>query len=166
MSNPKVNGKSQTGSDAGIRFLEEFVWFLRAQRQPIASDLDAIVRNAKSSQGMRLLSKRVGPEVDLIGVLPYLLVDTEIFANNEDIVSFCLEVFGVGVPRWQKKSRMELIGFVVTTVATSDKRPGKAVIHALELLTDDSSARAAVSKMRDLGGLSWTKLIDGLTGST
>jgi hypothetical protein len=162
MSSVKVSQRAGASHDAGLRFMEEFVWFLQTQKQPIASELDAIVRGLRKTQNVRSLAERAGSDVDLIGVLPYLLVDTEIFATNEDIVLFFQEVFGTGIPRWQKKSRMEIIGLVVTTVAISDKKPGKSVLKALELLSADGAAREAVSKMRNNGELSWTRLIEGL----
>lgn len=155
-SDPKVIG----------RFVEELSWLLSSYED---LDLEALRRfgfeaSSLSRRSSNLVSNsdRSQTTIMLVGVLPSLFVDVRLFPSNEDIVEFGKATMDISIPRWEKKSKYELIGHIV---CHADRAPVGKLTHlvsALEGLADDrSSVRARVESQRR-SGLSWNEVIQGL----
>src|SRR5690606_27194321 len=100
----------------------------------------------------------------LVGTLPSFLVDEELFPTNEDIAEFSVSILNIHIPRWQKKSKYELIGHIVCNV--NEASPGKIsrLLEALdEVLDERGDAKRKIASDRK-SGRSWNQVIQEITG--
>ena len=94
---------------------------------------------------------------ELIGTLPSLLKDTDIFPSNVQLVQFAQEVLGLEIPRWEKRSRNELIGLIICEVEEANR-------ERLDVLTEWSknilNNKAKIKKMQsNRSNFSWNETI-------
>lgn len=150
---------------AMARFVEELSWLLSSY-----SDLDFRSLGQLSSELINstrsrnfLVHSEGRPAVRmLVGVLPNVLVDEQLFPTNEDIAEFAQSTLEMAIPRWSKKSRYELIGHVVCHTGQAPPWKLDALLTALDGIVDEKgTARALVQKQRK-SGASWNEVIQTL----
>lgn len=150
------------------RFMEEFAWLMKSY-----DDLDFNALGQYSSE-LAMISRHGGSRfrrpVDssittmLVGNLPAFLVDDELFATNEDIAEFSVTILNIHIPRWQKKSKYELIGHIVCNVNEASPAKISRLLQALdEILDDRGEARTKIARDRK-SGRGWNEVIQELTG--
>ncbi len=100
----------------------------------------------------------------LVGSLPSFLVDEELFPTNEDIAEFALSILDIRIPRWQKKSKYELIGHIVCNVNEASPSKVSRLTSALEKILDErGETKSKIAKERK-SGRGWNEVIQNLTG--
>ena len=57
----------------------------------------------------------------LIGTLPFVLLNKEYFPNNDALIAFAKNALDVKVPGGPKKSRNDIIGNIIAEVANKDR---------------------------------------------
>ena len=67
-------------------------------------------------------TNKVEKSYSLIGVLPSLLKDKELFPNNAKLAQFSEEVLSLSILRWDKRSRNEIIGLIICEVEDTNKQ--------------------------------------------
>ncbi len=80
--------------------------------------------NKHSSQENNLLTDNYDQRNDLenlIGTIPFLLLNQKIFEKNQDIADFA-ENLGIHIPSPEKKKREDMIGRVVSAIARFDNK--------------------------------------------
>ncbi|MFT9096291.1 MAG: hypothetical protein ABF459_14285, partial [Gluconobacter cerinus] len=130
-----------------LKFVEELSWLLSSYDDldfralgNLSAEIDRTQRatsNIASHSSQRLPTAQL-----LVGTLPSLLRDETLFSANEDIVEFAMMALDISIPRWQKKSRYELIGHIVcnTDLANDDKL--NTLVKILdEMVTDKGEVR-------------------------
>ncbi|MCP5379494.1 MAG: hypothetical protein H6914_03685 [Novosphingobium sp.] len=170
VSDPEKRKRASKRADprALSRFMEEFAWLMKSY-----DDLDFNALGQYSSE-LAMLSRHgssrfrhavsSGTTAMLVGVLPSFLVDEELFPLNEDIAEFSVSILDIHIPRWQKKSKYELIGHIVCNV--NEASPGKIsrLLEALEKILDvRGDARMKIARDRK-SGRSWNQVIQEITG--
>lgn len=102
----------------------------------------------------------------MIGVLLSLLKDNEIFQNNSQLVQFAQEVLEINIPRWEKKSRNEIIGLIICEVEDVNKERLNILTQwAANILSNKSQVKDMQSKAKTLGNIfSWNETIQKLVG--
>ena len=61
-----------------------------------------------------IISEQSVPNISaLVGCLPNLFLDLDLFKTNADIAEFADAVLKIKISRFEKKSRFEIIGIVV-----------------------------------------------------
>lgn len=158
-SRPRRTGK-RNDPKALARFLEELSWLLSSYEDLDFKALPAILQ-PKSGANRRETSaaKRDRESVELLGTLPALFMDDELFPSNEDIAEFSKHALGVAIPRWQKKSKYELIGHIVCNANLLNNSSLQKLFAGVQRLRDERSVeRASLKRQRDLG-LSWNEVI-------
>lgn len=148
-----------------INFFEELSWLLDANKTlnfKNASKLLQQYRNLymHNSSGI----DRGSNAYNLIGVLPSLLRDNEIFQNNSQLVQFAEEVLGLSIPRWEKRSRNEIIGLIICEVeAVNKERLDTLALWADNILQNKNQVKAMQTKAEASGNLfSWNETIQKL----
>lgn len=103
---------------------------------------------------------------DLIGVLPSLLKDNDIFQSNVQLVQFAEDVLALDIPRWEKKSRNEIIGLIICEVEDVNKeRLDTLTKWAANILKNKTQVREMQSKAKTSGNMfSWNETIQKLVG--
>lgn len=180
----KINRKLSTQED-GVRgakevkklqratmALEEILWSLKktkldALEEAIAA-LHAIANDSVSSSVISRDYKSTDPNKHfLIGVLPRLLQDKELFPVNDDIVDFANVALGLKMRRslFEKRSRYEIIGKVVCETDTLDEQALTDLVVALEKITGNKDKLAQMIERKRSGSFSWNETIQDLLRS-
>lgn len=149
------------------RFIEELSWLLNTYSDLDFRALDHFV-HAKPVTVSRPRTQRVSRKLPrnpnihlLVGMLPGMFVDERLFPTNEDIAEFASSALGVVIPRWQKKSKFELIGHIVCTANGLKDNALENLVSALTEVTGEEETRKAIESKRQQG-LSWNEVIQTL----
>lgn len=145
------------------RFIEELSWVLNS-----FEDLDFKALASLASESVPSTSSTAGAKnrrtdlITLLGRLPALFMDEDLFAGNEDIVEFAQHALGIEIPRWHKKSKHELIGHVVCNANLLNDRRLKQLGSAIEKLQDARSKTRNLVQSQRKSGLSWNEVIQNM----
>lgn len=151
-----------------LNFFEELSWLLDSNKEINFKNASKFLKEYRDVLVNNVARKgRSIDEFNLIGVLPSLLKDGEIFQSNSQLVQFAEEVLALGIPRWEKKSRNEIIGLIVCEVEEVNKeRLGILAQWASNILNNKNQVRDMQSKAKNSGDLfSWNETIQKLVGT-
>jgi len=154
-----MNAKTNLSQTAN--FIEEFAWFLQSKKNINLEEAAQILRDL-SSNGKVNGSTPPSKANELVGILPFLFQDKDLFKQNKDIIDFTQELFGIKITRPNKRSRYELIGLVVTAVSNLDSQNLEKVIDALSSLSGDSKKLKEIKKAKNDINFSWNDAIANL----
>ena len=144
------------------RFVEELSWLLASYDEldfKALGDLGSSFASLARHNSVVSKSSRRATAQMLVGVLPSFFMDAELFPSNEDLVELSQVALGISLPRWQKKSKFELIGQIVChTDQASPERLSRVVAALEEALDDGGTARSKLARERR-SGRSWNEVI-------
>jgi hypothetical protein len=98
----------------------------------------------------------------LIGVLPRLFQDKQLFPQNEDIADFARVALNLDMSRAEKRSRYEIIGKVVCETNALDEAGLTSLVQALEKVIGNQDRLAQIAKKKEEGTFSWNETIQEL----
>lgn len=149
-----------------IRFVEELGWLLEAYKDVDFSTLPKIMHvqreNRNRSAHLRSLSNQSDLATTLVGVLPTFFMDRKLFPQNEDLVEFAEQALGISMPRWDKKSKNELIGHIVCHTNKAPQKKLDTITRAIEDLVDENSDTRRRIEDQRRSGISWNEVIQSL----
>uniref|UniRef100_B8J3W3 Uncharacterized protein n=1 Tax=Desulfovibrio desulfuricans (strain ATCC 27774 / DSM 6949 / MB) TaxID=525146 RepID=B8J3W3_DESDA len=127
------------GSVKKVNFLQELMWVFErygfSQVKEFISDLERDVSsNIQQEFGLQEFAPKNPNQLFLVGVLPKIFSDAKIFSSNEEIANFSEDILKVKISRWEKKSRLELIGHIVCSTAQADDKKLEQIATALKKL--------------------------------
>lgn len=148
------------------RFIEELSWLLNSYDELDFKALgemgSTFAEFSRHSNVMSHSSRSSRTAQVLVGVLPSFFLDIELFPTNEDIIEFSQVALGIAIPRWQKKSKNELIGHIVChTDQASPERLTRVMAALDEALNEKGSARKKLASERK-SGRSWNEVIQSM----
>lgn len=150
-----------------LRFTQELSWLLTTYKdldfRELSDLTEDLLANARLSHSVHLRSFRRPPTIQLlVGVLPNLLTDEKLFPTNEDIVEFSRAALGIVVPRWQKISKIEIIGHIVCSADSANPQGIARLVEALDgMIDDERDVRKKLRESRN-SGMSWNEVIQRL----
>lgn len=97
----------------------------------------------------------------LIGALPRLLLDKDLFPSNEDIVDFASAALRIEL-KGEKRARFEIIGKVVCETDSLDEQHLTNIVRALERLVGNKEQLAIMIERKRTGSFSWNKTLQEL----
>ncbi len=170
MNKKKVNKKSIVDFNKTIFFIEELHWLLESRKE---FDLKIVIKTLRDMQSQQdSISGIVGayksPNPNkhfLIGALPKLFQDSRLFPTNESIASFATEILMIKIPRFEKRSKYELIGKIVCETDTLSDHKLSQLVNALSLLTVNEDNLNKIREERKDVNFSWNETIQKLTGA-
>jgi len=154
-----MNAKTNLSQTAN--FIEEFAWFLQSKKNINLEEAAQILRDI-SSNGKVNGSTPSSKANELVGILPFLFQDKDLFKHNQDIIDFAEDLLGISIPSQAKKTRYGLIGFIVTEVTKLDKKELNKWIDALSLISNDVGKLKAIKKAKKGIDFSWNDAIANL----
>lgn len=151
-----------------LKFVEELSWLLSSYEDldfralgSLGADITKSQRSAANLKNHTATSRPPTAQL-LVGTLPGLLRDERLFPSNEDIVEFSSMTLGITIPRWQKKSKYELIGHIVCHTDSADQARLDSLVQILDsIMSDRGDAKREVEEQRK-SGLSWNEVIQKL----
>jgi hypothetical protein len=141
-----------------VKFAEELSWLMDAYKEFSLGDiLERFIQSSKNnSEQMHGLYSNTSY---LVGVLPRMFQDKELFENNSDLASFAKDVLHIELKNSEKKSRMEIIGTIVCNISNDNSELLDTLVKALESIMDNESKMAEVKKSRKQPNFSWNAII-------
>jgi hypothetical protein len=97
----------------------------------------------------------------LIGALPRLLLDRNLFPSNDDIVDFANHALRLEM-KVEKRARFEIIGKIVCETDDLDEKQLTDLVRALEKLVGDEKTIADMVKKKNAGSFSWNETLQEL----
>ena len=151
-----------------INFFEELSWLLDSNKELNFKNASKLLKQCRN-----LLSHGTVSNIwennayTLIGVLPSLLRDNEIFQSNAQLVQFAEEVLALNITRWEKKSRNEIIGLIICEVEDVNmERLDTLSDWAANILNNKTKVKAMQLKAKNSGNMfSWNETIQKLVGA-
>ena len=98
----------------------------------------------------------------LIGTLPRLLLDRDLFPANEDIVDFAAIALRLEMTRSEKRARHEIIGKIVCETDTLDEQQLTDLVKALEKLVGNKDRLSVMIEKKKSGTFSWNETLQEL----
>jgi hypothetical protein len=99
----------------------------------------------------------------LIGTLPRLLLDRDLFPSNEDIVDFAANALQLVMTKTvEKRARHEIIGKIVCETDNLDEKQLTNLVRALEQLVGNKDSLAKMIAKKKTGSFSWNETLQEL----
>ena len=95
----------------------------------------------------------------LVGVLPTIFQDKELFPKKEDILEFAKQELGIELSLQSKRSKIEYIGTILCMVSNENSGKLERLVDALDTLLNNESKMAEVKKRRQEPNFSWNETI-------
>lgn len=163
-----MNKNDQLALKKAINFVEELSWLLDSKKGVDLKKIVSILQDTSSEYNVieNFAKEYRSPNPNkhfLIGVLPKLFQDLRIFPSNESIAKFAEEILSINVPRFEKRSKYELIGLIICeTESLSDKKLSN-LVSALSQITDSDEKIDRICEERKNINFSWNETIQKLT---
>ena len=88
----------------------------------IVENARRVLNNESSTENLTTLSQGTQNDLEsLIGTIPFLLLNQQIFEKNQDIAEFAKKL-SISIPSPEKKKREDIIGRIVSSIAKFDTR--------------------------------------------
>lgn len=146
--------------------LEDLMWSLKKLRvESIQDALDVIKDNIYESNNRNSVNASKASNDDepnkhyLIGVMPKLLQNKDLFPQNEDIYDFAISALEINITRFEKRSRYEIIGMIVCATCDLGDKKLSRLVKALESIIDNSDEIKNVVYQKQLNSFSWNEAI-------
>jgi len=133
-----------------LNLIEEFTWVTEKFSKIDKSKLKEIING----------SEEVDDKGYLIGYLPRLLLDKELFLKNKDISDFAI-LLGVDINPKSNRSRNEMIGTIVCEIQEGNNVDTRKVYKIIESLVDNDSLlnKIKIDKQNSGGEYDWNIVI-------
>lgn len=147
--------------------IDNFAWTLQNldfNQLKAAADLFrfALAMEEKTSSVARTYQSTSPNKHFLIGVLPRLFQDKELFPQNDDIADFAKAALQLEMSRPGKRSRYEIIGMVVCETDSLSEAGLTMLVQALEKLAGNKEKLAQVAEKKRTNSFSWNETLQDL----
>lgn len=138
-----------------VNIIEEISWILDGK----SVNLKDVVKQLRQASLADAPLKNSSSVTHLVGILPQLLMDKELFEKNEDLLDFAEQILKLKAKRAGNRSRTESIGWIVCELAKSDDHIRQDLVDALDSLIDNEEKKAQIKKDRKMPNFSWNDAI-------
>jgi hypothetical protein len=138
-----------------VNILEEISWII--DRKSI--DLSDMIKKVKVAIGETTNKSNEESITHLVGILPSLFMDKELFVKNDDLLDFAEQILRLKAKRSGNRSRTESIGWIVCELSKSDECIRKDFLDALDELVGNEEKKNTLKKKRQMPNFSWNDAI-------
>ncbi|MDM5114285.1 hypothetical protein [Aeromonas salmonicida] len=152
--------------------LENLLWTLKELNPNVLKDALNVINNTikydsehyysidnSNVANNEIISRKNPNKGVLIGVLPRLLQNKELFPQNEDIYDFARAALNLNISRYEKRSRYELIGMLICTINELDEEKLSYLVTALDKVIDDGEELNKIVIDKKNNSFSWNEAI-------
>jgi hypothetical protein len=150
-----------------INFIEELSWLLDNKKNLSLKDsvvlLKELFENESNSQPSLFTNKssRSNKRV-LVGILPELLQDEELFKSTSEMLDFAESVLKLKVSRASKRSRNEYIGWIVCELSNLNDNQMISFVDSLEEIAGNELKIKQIKEAKKQPNFSWNDTITKL----
>lgn len=141
--------------DGFANIIEEISWVLDGKDV----NLKDIVKKLRQLGSVDMPMKNSSSVTHLVGILPQLFMDKELFEKNVDLLDFAEQILKLKAKRTGNRSRTESIGWIVCELSKSDDNIRQDLVDALESLLGNEEKKAQIKKERKMPNFSWNEAI-------
>lgn len=138
-----------------VNILEEISWII--DRKSI--DLSEMIRKLKEVTNGTKSQSSESSITHLVGILPSLFMDRELFVKNDDLLDFAEQILKLKAKRSGNRSRTESIGWIVCELSKSDECLRQDLVDALDELVGNEEKKNNLKKRRQTPNFSWNEAI-------
>ena len=138
-----------------INILEEISWIV--DRRSI--NMTDMIKKLRETVGNQTDQDKTSSVTHLVGILPALFMDKELFVKNDDLLDFAEQILKLKAKRAGNRSRTESIGWIVCELSQSDEYIRQDLIDALDELVGDEEKKKTLKKKRLMPNFSWNEAI-------
>lgn len=150
--------KKVTDIEGFANILEEISWVLDGK----SVNLKDMVKKLRQVGPADTTLKNSSSVTHLVGILPQLFMDKELFEKNEDLLDFAEQILKLKAKRAGNRSRTESIGWIVCELANSDDCIRQDLVNALDSLLGNDEKKAQIKRDRKMPNFSWNEAISRL----
>lgn len=149
-------------------YLEELSWFIESNKSISFKEISNVIRdlsyerNNSAHYGMSNFENQQNGKTYLVGILPQVLQDTELFKSNSDMLDFAEQVLQLKPSRAAKRSRTEYIGWIVCEVSNTESKRLDDFYSQLRLLFNDKNNVKKIKQAKSNSDFSWNDIISNL----
>ena len=142
-------------------FIEELSWLLDKKKNISLKEVSSYLRdlNDYNSSFPKLRKNENSHSRFLVGVLPSLFLDEELFKSRDEILDFAETVLNLSISKASKRSRTEYIGWIVCEVAKMNDTKLENLVEALENIVGDDFKMKEMKKAKKEPNFSWNDTI-------
>lgn len=163
----KLDNSKRRKITHALNFLEELSWLLDSRKAVDLKELPKLLMSILDSDLSNSIAPKYTSENEnkniLVGILPNLFLDSELFKSNNDLVDFAESVLKIGIARWEKRSRYEIIGLIVCTVPSLNDSDLTKLVEALVLIAGNKDKLSQIKEAKENANFSWNETIQKLT---
>ena len=148
-------------------FVEELSWLLEGNKNTSLKEVSNIIRSLSSNKN-NLIHNSIDFSSDsdgktyLVGILPKILQDNELFKSNSEMLDFAERVLLLKPSRAAKRARMEYIGWIVCEVSNTESKNLDSLYKYLKEIFSDENRVREIKKAKKEVGFSWNEIIRSL----
>lgn len=150
-----------------INFVEELSWLLDSKKSIDLKEIPSLLRNLlDNNSSVSATDKFSSPNPNknyLIGILPNLFQDNDLFKTNIDLADFAETILKIPVNRAEKRSRYELIGLIVCEVTNLNESDLTNLVDALSKIAGSNEKLKQIKEAKKKANFSWNDAIKTLS---
>lgn len=146
-------------------YLEELSWLLESNKSLSLKDISSVLREVDTSGNLLNNNNFTSNKSRnfLVGILPKVLQDNQLFKSNSEMLDFAEEVLNLKPSRASKRSRIEYIGWIVCEVSNSNNKKLDELYDYLEGVIGDENRIKKIKAAKKLPNFSWNEAIRNIS---
>lgn len=145
-----------------LNFVQELSWLVDSNKDVSVNDVYDLLVQKKHTQSNSFHTLQSDTRY-LVGVLPEIFQDLELFPKKEDILSFAEEVLGIMLKSTSKRSRIEYIGTILCQVSNMESGQHEKLVEALDKMLGSENFMTEVKRRKRVEpNFSWNDTINEL----
>ena len=163
----KIDQNKRKKITQAINLVEELSWLLDSKKSIDLKEIPSLLRNLLDNNsyisGTDKFSSPNPNKNYLIGVLPNLFQDNDLFKTNIDLADFAETILKIPVNRAEKRSRYELIGLIVCEVTNLNESDLTNLVDALSKIAGSNEKLKQIKEAKKKANFSWNDAIKTLS---
>lgn len=163
----KIDQNKRKKITQAINFVEELSWLLDSKKSIDLKEIPYLLRNLlENNLSVSGIDKFSSPNPNknyLIGILPNLFQDNDLFKTNIDLADFAETILKIPVNRAEKRSRYELIGLIVCEVTNLKESDLTNLVDALSKIAGSNEKLKQIKEAKKKANFSWNDAIKTLS---
>lgn len=146
-------------------YLEELSWLLESNKNLSLKDISSILREVNTVEQPIYNNNFTSNKSRnfLVGILPKVLQDNQLFKSNSEMLDFAEEVLNLKPSRASKRSRIEYIGWIVCEVSNSKNNQLNELYNYLEDVIGDEIKIKKIKAAKKSPNFSWNEAIRNIS---
>lgn len=163
----KIDPSRRKKLNQAINFFEELSWLFDSKKNIDYKEATFLLRNLlESNSSISITDRFTSPNPNknyLIGILPNLFQDSELFKTNVDLAEFAESILKISINRPEKRSRYELIGLIVCEVTNLNETDLTSLVESLAKLAGSNEKLKQIKEAKKQANFSWNDAIKTLS---